>query len=208
MRYLKYFALLGALLFISVGSVKAQDYGGDYYSDYGAYGPPPVCSYGYFSYYPYACAPYGYWGPSYFANGVFIGVGPWYGWGYGHGFYGRGRYGHGYYGRGGYGRGYYGRGFSGNRGGFAYHGGGARGTLTVNRPGLPVVTLPAGGRGIDQDGNGVVTPGDVLRYTLVFSNTGTTTLTNVALTDTIPTGLTSTAPPVTSSIAAPSILVR
>ncbi len=46
----------------------------------------------------------------------------------------------------------------------------------------------------DLDGNGVVTAGDVLRYTLIFSNTGTTTLTNVALTDTIPTGLTSTVP--------------
>jgi hypothetical protein len=34
------------------------------------------------------------------------------------------------------------------------HGGGPAGTLTVNRgPGLPVVTLPAGGRGIDQNGD-------------------------------------------------------
>jgi len=64
MRYVKYFALLGALLLISVGSVKAQDDNGGYYADYGAYGPPPVCPYGYFSYYPYACAPYGYWGSS------------------------------------------------------------------------------------------------------------------------------------------------
>lgn len=36
------------------------------------------------------------------------------------------------------------------------HGGGALGTLTVNRLGLPVVTLLAGGRGIDQDGDGVI----------------------------------------------------
>src|SRR4029077_17919138 len=89
-------ALLGALLLISVGSVKAQDYGdygGDYYADYGAYCPPPVCPYGYFCYYPYACAPYGYWGPSYFADGVFIGVGPWFGWGFGRGFRGRGGHG-------------------------------------------------------------------------------------------------------------------
>src|SRR5258708_10990122 len=78
MRYLKYLALLAALLFISPGSVKAQDYDDDYYVGYGSYGPPPVCSYGYFNYYPYGCAPYGYWGPDYFVDGVFIGVGPWY----------------------------------------------------------------------------------------------------------------------------------
>ena len=40
-----------------------------------AYGPPD-CSWGYYPYYPYACAPYGYYGPSWFAGGVFIGVGP------------------------------------------------------------------------------------------------------------------------------------
>jgi hypothetical protein len=48
-------------------------------------GPPPVCEWGYYDYAPYACAPYGYWGPAYFYNGVFIGVGPWFGWGYNHG---------------------------------------------------------------------------------------------------------------------------
>src|SRR5271165_1110948 len=84
---------------------------------------PPVCSWGYYSYYPYACAPYGYYGASWFWGGVFIGAGPWYngwygrpwGWGYGHaGYYGwRGGYGNGY--RGGYGNGY--------RGGYGYNGG-------------------------------------------------------------------------------------
>ena len=62
-------------------------------------GPPPVCPYGYYDFYPYSCVPYGYYGPSYFSSGVFIGVGPW---------------GHGYHGRPGYyaGRGYYnGRGY-------------------------------------------------------------------------------------------------
>ena len=45
-------------------------------------GSPPVCSWGYYSYYPYACAPYGYYGPSWFSGGLFIGVGPWgRGWG-------------------------------------------------------------------------------------------------------------------------------
>lgn len=36
------------------------------------------------------------------------------------------------------------------------HGGGAAGTLTVNRGGDGPVTLPAGGRGIDQNGDGLV----------------------------------------------------
>lgn len=49
---------------------------------------PPVCAYGYYSYYPYACAPYGYYGPTWFVNGVFIGAGPWF-----HGYYGRPVYG-------------------------------------------------------------------------------------------------------------------
>ena len=37
-----------------------------------AYGPPD-CSWGYYQYYPYACAPYGYYGPSWFVGGLFIG---------------------------------------------------------------------------------------------------------------------------------------
>jgi hypothetical protein len=41
-------------------------------------GPSPVCPYGYYDFAPYSCAPYGYYGPDWFANGVFIGVGPWY----------------------------------------------------------------------------------------------------------------------------------
>ncbi len=48
-------------------------------------GAPPVCSYGYYDYAPYACAPYGFYGPGYFYGGVFLGMGPWAGWGYGHG---------------------------------------------------------------------------------------------------------------------------
>lgn len=42
-----------------------------------AIGAPPVCRWGYYSYYPYACAPYGYYGPEWFDGGVFIGAGPW-----------------------------------------------------------------------------------------------------------------------------------
>src|SRR5271165_704805 len=46
---------------------------------------PPMCSYGYYNYAPYGCAPMGFYGPGYFYNGIFLGVGPWANWGYGHG---------------------------------------------------------------------------------------------------------------------------
>jgi hypothetical protein len=46
---------------------------------------PPMCAYGYYNYAPYGCAPSGFYGPGYFYNGVFLGVGPWAHWGYGHG---------------------------------------------------------------------------------------------------------------------------
>jgi hypothetical protein len=36
------------------------------------------------------------------------------------------------------------------------HGGGAGGTFTVSRPAQPTLTIPAGGRGIDQDHNGTI----------------------------------------------------
>lgn len=87
-------------------------------------GVQPVCSYGYYGYAPYACAPRGYYGSGYFYNGIFLGMGPWAGWGYGHGWGGHrfsgdggGRY------HGGMGRATYG-GHSSNRG--ENHGGGAR----------------------------------------------------------------------------------
>jgi hypothetical protein len=41
-------------------------------------GVAPDCPYGYYDYSPYACAPYGYYGPEWFTGGVFIGVGPWF----------------------------------------------------------------------------------------------------------------------------------
>jgi hypothetical protein len=79
---------------IGVGPVVVDP---GYVGDYG----PPDCAWGYYQYYPYACAPYGYYGPNWFYGGVFIGAGPWYGWGR----RGWGGYGwHGGYGyRGGYG---------------------------------------------------------------------------------------------------------
>jgi hypothetical protein len=60
-------------------------------------GGPPVCAYGYYPYYPCACAPYDYYGSDWFVGGVFIGAGPWL-----HGWHGRPGYGGrpGYYSRG------------------------------------------------------------------------------------------------------------
>ena len=65
----------------------------------------PYASLGYYEAPPYACAPYGFYGPGYFYNGIFLGVRPWAGWGYAHGWGGHrfiadggGRY----HGRGGY----------------------------------------------------------------------------------------------------------
>src|SRR5580698_6918345 len=99
-------------------------------------GLPPVCSYGYYEYAPYGCAPVGFYGPGYFYNGIFLGVGPWANWGYGHGWGGHrfigaggGRY------RGGYGRG------GGYRGGYrggghgGYRGGSVRGGYGGGHPG-------------------------------------------------------------------------
>ena len=41
-------------------------------------GPEPVCPYGYYNYAPYRCAPFGYYGPTWFTSGVFLGAGPWF----------------------------------------------------------------------------------------------------------------------------------
>lgn len=41
-------------------------------------GVAPDCPYGYYDVPPYACAPYGYYGPEWFAGGIFIGAGPWF----------------------------------------------------------------------------------------------------------------------------------
>ena len=91
-------------------------------------GIQPVCSYGYYDYVPYGCAPSGFYGPGYFYNGVFLGVGPWANWGYGHG-WGEHRFNGGGGGRYVAGRGN-GRGYAANRGGghaVAARGGAPRG---------------------------------------------------------------------------------
>jgi hypothetical protein len=116
MKYMRILAVLGLCL-IPASYAHAQRFsvgvgiGGPAYV-----GPAPACAYGYYNYYPYACAPYGYYGPSWFSGGLFIGAGPWY-----RGYYG----GRGYGGPGYYGRGYYGaREYYGGRGAV---GGGFRG---------------------------------------------------------------------------------
>jgi hypothetical protein len=76
---------------------------------------PPMCSYGYYNYSPYGCAPSGFYGPGYFYNGIFLGVGPWANWGYGHG-WGEHRFSGGGGGRYVAGRGNGGRGYAANRG--------------------------------------------------------------------------------------------
>ena len=130
MRYIKYMALL-AVLMVPLAYSQAQVHVGIGIGVPGYVAGPPVCAYGYYNYYPYACAPYGYYGPQWFVNGVFIGVGPWYHWGHPAWFWNRGAYGRAGWGyRGGYvGPGYargYARGYAG--GGFhtgnAFHGGG------------------------------------------------------------------------------------
>jgi hypothetical protein len=100
MRYLKIlaFGLFGICFLFAAPYAHAQTswsfgfgIGAPTYGYGPAYvGPPPDCLYGYYDYYPYACAPYGYYGPDWFVGNVFIGAGPWYRSYYrGRGYYGR-----------------------------------------------------------------------------------------------------------------------
>jgi len=130
MKYLRYVALL-ALLAVPLAYSQAEVRVGVGIGVGGYVDGPPVCAYGYYPDYPYACAPYGYYGPNWFAGGVFIGAGPWYH-GWGHPYYGRG-YGRGYA-RGFEGRGYVGHGYAG-RGPVGGHGFAARGPAAGNRGG-------------------------------------------------------------------------
>lgn len=133
MRYLKYFALLAVLMLPLAYSHAQVAVGVGIGVGPGYVAGPPVCSYGYYNYYPYACAPYGYYGSNWFVNGVFVGAGPWYHWGHPAGYWSRGYdrddwgwRGHdrwrdrGYYSRGYYGRGYYGHGYAGHGYGRGY----------------------------------------------------------------------------------------
>ncbi len=75
MRYLKYLALLAIFTLAAAAPSHAQRVVVGVGVGPGYYGPAPVCAYGYYGYYPYDCAPYGYYGPDYFADGFFIGAG-------------------------------------------------------------------------------------------------------------------------------------
>lgn len=88
MRYLKYFALLVLLALPTAYSQAQVAIGVQIGPSYGIYNAPPVCEYGFYPTYPFGCAPYGYYGPEWFADGIFIGAGPWYNFYYTHsGFY-------------------------------------------------------------------------------------------------------------------------
>jgi hypothetical protein len=88
MRYLKYFALLAFLALPAAYSHAQVSIGVQIGPTYGIYNAPPVCEYGFYPTYPFGCAPYGYYGPEWFASGIFIGAGPWYNFYYTHsGFY-------------------------------------------------------------------------------------------------------------------------
>ena len=81
MRYLKYLALLLAVLALPALHSQAQvaiGVGINIGPNYGVYHAPPVCEWGFYPDYPFGCAPYGYYGPEWFVDGVFIGAGPWY----------------------------------------------------------------------------------------------------------------------------------
>ena len=127
-KYLMVFAVLGTCLALAPNAgaqrvVVGVGVGPGYVD------PAPVCAYGYYGYYPYACAPYGYYGPSYFSGGIFIGAGPWFHGGY----YGR----PGYWGRPGYG-------WHGNGNGNGWHATGTAGTgtATVGRVTATWATVP------------------------------------------------------------------
>ena len=98
MKYLRYLALVGLLMLPLAYSQAEVRIGVGIGFGPGYVAGPPACAYGYYSYYPYACAPYGFYGPTWFANGIFIGAGPWYH-AVGRPFYGRPYYGRPYYGR-------------------------------------------------------------------------------------------------------------
>jgi hypothetical protein len=137
MRYLKLLALVGVLGVTLLGASGANaqrvaigvGIGGP-----GYYGVAPVCDYGYYNYYPYSCAPYGYYGPEWFSGGFFIGAGPWFhGFGFRPGFRGRFDGGRDF------------RGGVGVRGGFAGRPGvGVRGSVGGNFRGAPVNRGPSG----------------------------------------------------------------
>lgn len=79
MHRLKWMGLLAAIGgMIAAGSVSGCHHYDTSVQAGVAVGPEPVCPYGYYEVPPYDCAPDGYYGPEWFAGGVFVGAGPWY----------------------------------------------------------------------------------------------------------------------------------
>jgi hypothetical protein len=70
--YLALAAVAGLFFTVTVPKVKAQVSVGV------NIGAAPACPYGYYDSAPYACAPYGYYGPEWFTGGTFIGAGSWF----------------------------------------------------------------------------------------------------------------------------------
>jgi len=137
MRYLKYVALLAVLMVPFAYSQAQVGVGIGVRVGPGYVAGPPACAYGYYDNYPYACAPYGFYGPNYFVDGLFVGVGPWYHWGHPGWFWNRGAYGRGFVGRPGFAARGYDRGYARGvvrgetrgaiRGGNAFRGGASHG---------------------------------------------------------------------------------
>jgi hypothetical protein len=125
MRHLRHLVLLSLLILPAVSAHAGVAIGVGVGVGPGYVGPAPVCAYGYYPYYPYACAPQGYYGPQWFVGAVFIGAGPWY-----HGYYGPGFYRPGPYYRGPYGHGWYGP----NAGAHARYGYDSRGVPAYRGP--------------------------------------------------------------------------
>lgn len=75
MKGFKIFALAAVVALCLLAAAPPAQAGVDVGIDIGA---APACPYGYYDYAPYECAPYGYYGPEWFSNGVFIGAGPWF----------------------------------------------------------------------------------------------------------------------------------
>ncbi len=71
-KYLAFAAVAAFIFTVPVPKVQAQVSVGV------EIGGAPNCPYGYYDYAPYACSPYGYYGPEWFTGGVFIGAGTWF----------------------------------------------------------------------------------------------------------------------------------
>ncbi|HEY3823016.1 MAG TPA: hypothetical protein VGL82_00580 [Bryobacteraceae bacterium] len=70
LKYLLLTAITGVAFTVATPNASAQVSVG--------IGVAPDCPYGYYDVAPYGCAPAGYYGPEWFNDGAFIGVGPWF----------------------------------------------------------------------------------------------------------------------------------